>query len=934
MAAASARPNVSFAIARAPLSLTASDGTGLRLAELKTNAVVEGPLAFTEMRLVFENPQDRVLEGTFRIALPQGASISRFAMKIGEDYQEGEVVELQAARRAYEDFLHRKQDPALLEQAAGNEFSARVFPIPAKGQKEIILSYAQDLGEQPYTLALRGLPELGILDVNVTSSFAKRPVRLSEKSFTPASDFVVEPSKLGTTNAQALRNENLALVRVRPQAQSVPEPVQSAVLLVDTSASRALGFEEEVKVVADLAKELGKTHAKITIACFDQSVEPVFEGDAANVDGNVLAKIRDRGALGASDVEAALRWAATKGKKRVVLVSDGVATAGATDPKKLTLVASALQTAGVERLDAIAVGGIRDDAGLTRLVRGTLPHDGVVVASTMGSSVVARRLQEGTRSNIAVKVEGAKWSWPEKLDGMQAGDEITVYADVPAGQPLKVVVGSSAPVTFDARPVERPILERAWAQARIASLLEREATSKDDLKKEIIDLSVKNRVLSPYTALLVLETDADYARFNIDRRALTDILAIKDNRVVRAHRTYKELPLAVGARDVDLPEVEEDKPLAPGAAPPRPSSPPPSQPSATAPRMEAAKTAEAKADAAPPAEIRLPRPPPRPSPRPDSDDDDGPVHGVDPYTGKFKTVMTELARKNVKGALETAKAWRAEEPGDVMALVALGESLEASGATATAARAYGSIIDLFSNRADLRRFAGERLERLQNGAGLPLAIDSYAKAAEQRPDHPASHRLLAFSLVKNKEYAKGFDAIAKGANNAYEVDRFRGVDRILKEDLGLIAAAWIAAEPNRRDEILARLKKEHGTIENAPSVRFVLNWETDANDVDFHIHDAKGGHAFFGKRMLQSGGELYADVTTGYGPECFTIRKDANHRAGPYKLEAHYYSRGPMGYGMGKLQIIEHDGKGGLRFEERPFVVMADGAYVNLGTVK
>ena len=31
-----------------------------------------------------------------------------------------------------------------------------------------------------------------------------------------------------------------------------------------------------------------------------------------------------------------------------------------------------------------------------------------------------------------------------------------------------------------------------------------------------------------------------------------------------------------------------------------------------------------------------------------------------------------------------------------------------------------------------------------------------------------------------------------------------------------------------------------------------------------------------------------------------------------------------MGYGMGKLEIIEHDGRGGLKFEERPYVVMAD----------
>ena len=36
---------------------------------------------------------------------------------------------------------------------------------------------------------------------------------------------------------------------------------------------------------------------------------------------------------------------------------------------------------------------------------------------------------------------------------------------------------------------------------------------------------------------------------------------------------------------------------------------------------------------------------------------------------------------------------------------------------------------------------------------------------------------------------------------------------------------------------------------------------------------------------------------------------------------------------MGKLQIVEHDGKGNLSFEDRPFVVMVDRAYVDMGTV-
>jgi uncharacterized protein YfaP (DUF2135 family) len=115
-------------------------------------------------------------------------------------------------------------------------------------------------------------------------------------------------------------------------------------------------------------------------------------------------------------------------------------------------------------------------------------------------------------------------------------------------------------------------------------------------------------------------------------------------------------------------------------------------------------------------------------------------------------------------------------------------------------------------------------------------------------------------------------------------------------------------------------------------VRFVLTWETDANDVDFHIRDARGGHANYANPQLPSGGELYADVTTGYGPECFTVRDPQNRDVAPYRLQAHYYSRGPMGYGMGQLEIIDHDAHGNFHFESRPFVVMNDGAFLDLGT--
>jgi len=302
---------------------------------------------------------------------------------------------------------------------------------------------------------------------------------------------------------------------------------------------------------------------------------------------------------------------------------------------------------------------------------------------------------------------------------------------------------------------------------------------------------------------------------------------------------------------------------------------------------------------------------------------------ADAWEGPFADVMAEIRAGRAADAMAKARAWRDSNPGDELALVALGEAAEALSDRQLAARAYGSLIDLFPGRADIRRMAGERLEALGD-VGLQLAIDTYAQAVAQRPDHPASHRLYAFALVKAGRYAEAFAAALAGARRTYPSGRFAGVQQILDEDLALIAAAWLAAHPG--DPAAEEAIRAAGvTPDRSPSLRFVLNWETDANDVDFHIYDGKGGHAYYSQRQLPTGGRLYADVTTGYGPECFTIPGDPS--AFPYVLQGHYFSRGPMGYGMGKLQAVQHDGKGGLAFMEHPFVIMKDRAYVDLGRV-
>ncbi len=536
--------------AGAPISLTASDGTGLALRELDARAVIEDPLAFTQMRLVFDNPQDRTLEGTFSITLPPGAAISRFAMETPNGWQEGEVVEKKAARAAYEDFLHRRQDPALLEQAAGNQFSARVFPIPARGRKELVVSYSQELtAAAPYVVPLQGLPSVQAVRVEVSRD--GEPIgRFERTELVPDRDFDLDPAQLHDSGG--LRSGDLAVVRVRPVADAAPDPLTSAVFLVDTSASRALGFDAELSLVQELVHGVAasESEVKVAVVAFDQTTDVVFQGEAGAFGDREIATLRERGALGASDLGGALTRAGGlargMGVHRVVVISDGVATAFETAADKLGTVAASLGELGVERLDAVAVGGIHDDALLKRLVTSGLARDGVVLDGAQETSEIERRLNLATKSGIDVEVAGARFAYPHRIDGVQPGDEVLVYAELDGNAPVRLFVGG---VKLDAgplTPVERPLLARAVAQAKIADRLdaERRGEGSETLQQEVVALSTEYRVLSPYTSMLVLESEADYDRFHIDRRALSDILTVDDGRLAVHRRAGSPLVIA------------------------------------------------------------------------------------------------------------------------------------------------------------------------------------------------------------------------------------------------------------------------------------------------------------------------------------------------------------------------------------------------------
>ncbi len=1131
----------------APLALTTSDGAGLELQRLEVRTVLDGPLALTELKAVFHNPEDRVREGRFSLTLPDGAALSRFAMLQGEHWQEGEVVEKARAQRIYEDFLHRRQDPALLQQEAGNRFSARIFPIPAKGDKTLLMAWSDERSDPrlAWRLPLRGLPKLAHFSARVfihepqalqaagslgATVGSIRVVQADKTDWQPDADLEVASEVEGKSVA-ALRSQKMVVARVVvPQnLKTQPSQPDGAVVVVDTSASLALAWPQHLARVQETLALLGKMGVpQVAVLACDMSCETLYRGAATAFGQAQLARLRERGPLGASDLHGALAAAreaavtlgeAGKHKElRVIYVGDGMATQGGAEPSLLGKQVAELAQVGVTRLDAVATAPARDLDLLRSLTTAGLPTDGVVVDGQRNAADLPN-LAGPVLGAIQVKVPGSTWTWPSELRATKPGQTALIYAELQEDQPLHIELAGAVSSTVElvAKPAQAPLLERAWVSARIRGLLHRAADGDPDtaaaFRQQATALSLKHRVLCPTTALLILETEYDYQRYGIDRAALSDILTVSAEgaAVLQARKAFEIAPdigtwprpeptlqmrKATTGRFEEQPggakggdgdkskEIAEDRAMpAPAAAPGDAMRNAREQVEQRAvagafgggatklyaaddgdegevvagmglrgtgsggggaglgSRSQGLASPAAKAEAkmvegtvaqglgelggtcqqndiakhirlrqaalrgcydqvlkrdptitgkvrirwtiardgaaqdvevvqntsgnvdlgqclvhkikaihfdppksgtctvswpmvfspAPggPAEIAAPQAPP-----PASDDDKKAWREIQeqskqnpPLTGEMAEIAALIHKNQAKLAVEAALAWRNRAPSEVLPLVALGDALKAAGDQAGAARAYGSLVDLYPDRADLRRFAGNLLAQLT----IPgLALDTLSHAVKQRPDHPSGAVLLAVELARNGKPVEALTQLAATDKTSWRQGNFMGVDRVIQDVAGIIAADALRDHSELRPVLEAKLAVLGAQLPTTPQLRLLLTWETDATDVDLRVFDAAGRQAWYAGQHMPSGGDLYADIRTGYGPECFAANPATAY---PYRVVANYYTRGPMGWGAGALQVVRWDGQK-MTVETRPYVLMADHAWFDLGTVE
>ncbi|NTS43959.1 DUF2135 domain-containing protein [Flavisolibacter sp. BT320] len=154
--------------------LTAADpASPIYLSNLSIDVRVIGNRATTTFTMAFHNPSERVLEGQFTFPLPEGANVSRYALDVAGKMREGVPVEKVRATEVFEAIEKRQVDPGLLEKTEGANFRTRIYPVPAGGERRVILGFEQELlltksGELVYQLPLEAKEVLRTLSINVT----------------------------------------------------------------------------------------------------------------------------------------------------------------------------------------------------------------------------------------------------------------------------------------------------------------------------------------------------------------------------------------------------------------------------------------------------------------------------------------------------------------------------------------------------------------------------------------------------------------------------------------------------------------------------------------------------------------------------------------------------------------------------------------------
>jgi hypothetical protein len=177
------------------------------------------------------------------------------------------------------------------------------------------------------------------------------------------------------------------------------------------------------------------------------------------------------------------------------------------------------------------------------------------------------------------------------------------------------------------------------------------------------------------------------------------------------------------------------------------------------------------------------------------------------------------------------------------------------------------------------------LRRAANGRTFePITFHAMAHCLEQMGR--ADLAIVYYELACGGQWDQRFGDM----HNIALLDYARFLRRVVagkvsgKGDSPIFAQTKIGTVPyaqSRLDTLTAM------NLRDTADVAALIFWNTDGTDVDLHVIEPGGEECFYSHTQTASGGHISRDVTTGYGPELYLLPKAP---AGRYEISAHYFA--------------------------------------------
>ncbi len=577
-------------------------------------------IATTKIDQVIHNPNAWTTEGTYLFPIPNGAAVSNFTMTVDGRPVEAKILDADQARRIYDDIVRQMRDPALLAYTGQGAIQVSVFPIPPGADRQVHIQYEEVLTAENglvryrYPLNTERFSAKPLHDVSVRVAVkSKTPIRAiyspsheiavdrpNDTSFTagweatdvvPSTDFDLYYSLAGEQIGASLissydpaTREGHFLFLAAPgiDAGETQKVAKDVIVVLDTSGS--MEGEKLAQAKSALTYVLGHLNPedRFNIVEFstgarqyDRELMPA--GRAAKA----IPWVEGMNARGSTDINLALLDSmALVDPARptyVLFLTDGLPTEGETEPARILANVAQATPANV-RLFTFGVGDDVDTFLLDSLVEA---HHGRATYVRPGQSVeeIVSAFYAGITTpvlaNVMLEIGGATTSdlYPAPLPDLFAGGQLVVAGRYTAGGPVTVTLsgevnGARQVFTYQnlslastSQSDGASFVPRLWATRRVGYLLTQIRLHGENKEwiEEIVDLSVRYGIVTPYTSYLVT-----------DENVLT-----KEGRSDVAQTTYDQMQSAPtqpasGARAVDAAEASGN--MAGAAAPLAPTA--------------------------------------------------------------------------------------------------------------------------------------------------------------------------------------------------------------------------------------------------------------------------------------------------------------------------------------------------------------------------